>query len=69
VKTTDVSYPRDTAERRLHAKPGVLTLDELAEQMSLVNVVDPVSVRDARPVRYSAVYYRGRRQPQRPHSA
>jgi hypothetical protein len=69
VKQTDVSYPRETAERRLHARPGELTLDELAERMSRLDVDDPVSVRDARPVRWSAVYYRGERLPQRPHSA
>jgi hypothetical protein len=67
--TTDCSYPHDMAERKLGVQPGTLTLDQLAESVSRLEADDPVSVRDvtARPIRQSAVYYRGERQPQRPH--
>lgn len=68
----DSSYPREYAERILNASPGMDSLDDLARRLSAevpeINEV-PVSVRDItqRPVKHSAVWYRGDRQPQRPY--
>lgn len=58
----DVNYPRDHAERILLVEAGSLTLDELAERVSLWNQEEAVVVRDhtANPITYSKVYFKGK---------
>lgn len=58
MKNLDVSFPRTVAERRLREPAGQLTLDELAQQISTIIMLnDPVSVRDN--VQHSRVWLRG----------
>lgn len=69
MRDLDVSYPRDHAEFRLGIHPNTLSLDELAQRLSLASTLEPVTVRDhtAWPIRFSHVYYRSQRLPQDPY--
>lgn len=70
MKDLDASYPRENAERRLRVKPGRLSLDELAQRLSVEhNPDEPLSVRDisAKPITHIRVYRNGETLSQQPY--
>lgn len=63
----DSSFPRKMAERRLGARFGVLSLDDLAEKLSCIETEGPVSVRDEKSRQHSDVYFCGKKTGRQPY--
>lgn len=61
LENLDTSYPRRSVEARIGIKHGTVSLDALAQWVSIHNPDEPVSVRDneARPVTHSRVFLAG----------